>query len=578
MGLGAGTEVTPPGRSPALRVRWLGRLPYAEAWDLQRAIWERRSGGFIADDYLLLLEHPHVYTVGRRGDGSHLLIDPDRLSEVGAEFFRVDRGGDVTYHGPGQLVGYPLVAVRPARITDYVRSLEDALVATLSDLGVESWSEPGLTGVWTRLGKVAAIGVRVSRRVSMHGFALNLHPSMEYFGYINPCGITDRPVTSVTELLGRRVSIEEAVEAFVPRFAETFGKTSVETQKAAFVRGQGRDTDFEVDRLLRQGTFSPDRGAVSLSGRSRRLPGEPERPPWMRVTARMDAEYLELKKLMRSLDLNTVCEEAGCPNIYECWGMGTATLMILGDRCTRACGFCDVTTARPLGLDLQEPYRAAEAIHRMGLNHAVITSVNRDDLADGGSAVFAATIRETRARSPLTDIEVLIPDFKGDPEALETVMAERPDVLNHNTETVVRLQREIRTSANYGRSLALLARARRLYAEGLVKSGLIVGMGETREEVLGALADLRAVGVDIVTIGQYLRPSPRHRPVHRYVHPDEFEEYRSYGEALGIPHVESGPLVRSSYHAKSSKQAATPSSPGRTPVVIGRRPVAKSHF
>ena len=578
MGLGAGTEVTLPGRSPALRVRWLGRLPYAEAWDLQRAIWERRSGGAIADDYLLLLEHPHVYTVGRRGDDSHLLIGPDRLSEVGAEFFRVDRGGDITYHGPGQLVGYPLIAVRPARITDYVRSLEEALVATLSDLGVEAWSERGLTGVWTRRGKVAAIGVRVSRRVSMHGFALNLHPSMEYFGYINPCGITNRPVTSVSELVGRRVSLEEAVEALVPRFAETFGKTSVEKQMAAFVRGQGRDTDFEVDRLLRAGTFSPDRVAVSLSPRTRSLPGEPERPPWLRVTARMDAEYLELKKLMRSLDLNTVCEEAGCPNIYECWGMGTATLMILGDRCTRACGFCNVTTARPLGLDLEEPYRAAEAIHRMGLSHAVITSVNRDDLADGGSAVFAATIRESRARSPHTDIEVLIPDFKGDAEALATVMAERPDVLNHNTETVVRLQREIRTSANYGRSLALLARARRLYAEGLVKSGLIVGMGETREEVLGALADLRAVGVDIITIGQYLRPSPRHRPVHRYVHPDEFEEYRSYGEALGIPHVESAPLVRSSYHAKSSKQAATPPSPGRTPVVIGRRPSAESYF
>ena len=578
MGLGAGTEVTAPGPAPILRVRWLGRLPYTEAWDLQRAIWERRSGGSIADAYLLLLEHPHVYTVGRRGDSSHLLISPERLSEVGAEFFRVDRGGDITYHGPGQLVGYPLIGINPGQVTDYVRSLEEALIATLSDLGVKSWRERGLTGVWTERGKVAAIGVRVSRRVSMHGFALNLYPRMEYFGYINPCGITSRPVTSVTELVGQRVSLEEAVEAFIPRFVEVFGFTSVETQLAAFVRGQGRATDFEVDRLLKEGTFSPNRSAPNLSRGSRRLPGEPGRPPWMRVTARMDPEYLELKKLMRSLDLNTVCEEAGCPNIYECWGMGTATLMILGDRCTRACGFCNVTTARPLGLDIEEPYRAAEAIYRMGLSHAVITSVNRDDLADGGSAVFAATIREVRARSPQTDIEVLIPDFKGDPEALATVMAERPDVLNHNTETVVRLQREIRTSANYGRSLALLVRARRLYPEGLVKSGLIVGMGETRAEVMGALADLRAVGVDIVTIGQYLRPTPRHRPVHRYVHPDEFEEYRSYGEELGIPHVESGPLVRSSYHAKSSKQAVAPPSPGRTPVVIGRRSAADSYL
>ncbi len=563
--------MTSEGPARRLRVRWLSRLPYAEAWDLQRAVWKRRVAGAIPDDYLLLLEHPHVYTVGRRGDGSHLLIGPDRLSEVGAEFFRVDRGGDITYHGPGQLVGYPLIEVKPGRVTDYVRSLESALIATLSDLGVESWREPGLTGVWTERGKVAAIGVRVSRRVSMHGFALNLDPQMEYFGYINPCGITTRPVTSVTELLGRRVSLQEAVEAFVPRFAEVFGYPRTETQKAAFVRGQGRPREFEVDRLLAEGTFSPDRPARTASRKTRRLPGEPERPPWLRVTARMDPEYLELKKLMRSLDLNTVCEEANCPNIYECWGMGTATLMILGDRCTRACGFCNVTTARPLGLDREEPHRAAVAIARMGLSHAVITSVNRDDLADGGSAIFAATIRETRARSPHTDIEVLIPDFKGDHDALATVMAEHPDVLNHNTETVIRLQREIRTSAHYGRSLALLARAKQLYPEGLVKSGLIVGMGETRAEVMGALADLRAVGVDIVTIGQYLRPSPRHRPVHRYVHPDEFEEYRAYGRQLGIPHVESGPLVRSSYHAKSSKQAVAPRPAGRTPVVIGRR-------
>ena len=191
----------------------------------------------------------------------------------------------------------------------------------------------------------------------------------------------------------------------------------------------------------------------------------------------------------------------------------------------------------------------------MGLSHTVITSVNRDDLDDGGSAIFAATIRETRRIHPDCEIEVLIPDFKGDPDALATVMTERPEVLNHNTETVLRLQREVRTSASYGRSLALLARAKKLGDGGLTKSGLIVGMGETREEVLATLADMRAVDIDIVTIGQYLRPTPRHRPIHRYVHPDEFEEYRRFGEAIGIPHVESGPLVRSSYHAKAARGA-----------------------
>jgi lipoic acid synthetase len=533
-----------------LRVRWLGRLPYAEAWDLQRALWEGRVGGRSVDDYLLLLEHSHVYTVGRNGDGSNLLVSPESLAAVGAELFHVDRGGDITYHGPGQLVGYPILRLDdPKQVVPYVRRLEQALIDTLAGFGVEGWREPGLTGVWTRLGKVAAIGVRVSRQVTMHGFALNLDPDMSYFGRMHPCGIPDRPVTSLSALTGRHVSLEEAVEAFVPHFARLFGAAEPEVQLGAFVRGQGRPREFEVDRLLAGGTFSPGARSAAPVLVGGRLPGEPPRPEWMRVTARMDGDYLELKKLMRGLELHTVCEEAGCPNIYECWGAGTATLMILGDRCTRACGFCNVTTGRPTELDVLEPIRAAEAIERMGLRHAVITSVNRDDLSDGGAGIFAATIRESRRRSSETEIEVLIPDFKGDPAALRTVMDERPEVLNHNTETVLRLQRDVRTSAGYGRSLALLARAKWMHPEGLTKSGLIVGMGETREEVLGALADLRAVGVDIVTIGQYLRPTSRHRPIHRYVHPDEFAEYRTFGEGIGIPHVESGPLVRSSYHA-----------------------------
>jgi lipoic acid synthetase len=384
---------------------------------------------------------------------------------------------------------------------------------------------------------------------------------MGYFGMMNPCGITDRPVTNLSELVGHKVTLQEAVEALIPHFQEVFGYGESETQMAAFTRGQGKESRFEVDRLLAAGTFSAtQRGAepILINGR---LPGEPPRPEWMRVTARMDGDYLELKKLMRGLDLHTVCEEANCPNIYECWGMGTATLMILGDKCTRACSFCNVTTGKPTEFDIFEPFRAAEAIAKMNLKHAVITSVNRDDLDDGGAGIFAQTITESRRRSPGTDIEVLIPDFKGDKDALATVMEARPEVLNHNTETVLRLQRDIRTSANYGRSLALLWRAKQMYPEGLIKSGLIVGMGETSGEVVATLADMRAIGIDIVTIGQYLRPTARHRPIHRYVHPDEFAAYKAFGESIGIPHVESGPLVRSSYHAKESREAV--------PVTIG---------
>ena len=542
-----------------LRTRWLGRLPYTEAWDLQRAFHEGKVSRRTEDDYLLLVEHPPVFTIGRNGDAANLLVDRSGLD---AEVHHVDRGGDITFHGPGQLVGYPIITLDdPKQIVPYVRRLEEVLIGVLADFGVEGRREDGFTGVWTDSGKVAAIGVRVSRQVTMHGFALNLDPDMAFFGMMNPCGITDRPVTSLSALAGRKVTHEEAVEALVPRFREVFGYRRHETQLAAFTRGQGRDKGFEVDRLLESGTFSPERRRAEPVLLNGRLPGEPERPDWMRVTARLDGDYLELKKLMRGLELNTVCEEANCPNIYECWGMGTATLMILGDKCTRACSFCNVDTGKPTEYDIFEPYRAAEAIAAMGLKHAVVTSVNRDDLADGGAEIFARTITESRRRSPGTEMEVLIPDFKGDREALQTVMDAEPEVLNHNTETVLRLQRDIRTSASYGRSLALLWRAKQMRRDGLTKSGLIVGMGETREEVMATLADMRAVGIDIITIGQYLRPTARHRPIHRYVHPDEFDDYKRFGEGIGIPHVESGPLVRSSYHAKESREAV--------PVTIG---------
>jgi lipoic acid synthetase len=543
-----------------LRVRWLGRLPYGEAWDLQRAIWEGRTVGRTRDDYLLLLEHPHTYTVGRNGDGSNLVVSAERLKEVGAELHHVDRGGDITYHGPGQLVGYPILAVarlpRGFDMVGHVRRIEEMLIAALADLGVSAWAEAGYTGVWTERGKVAAIGVRVSRGVSMHGFALNVEPDLAYFHNIVPCGIADRPVTSLSSLLGRSVTLEEAVGALVPHAERIFGPDRAEVQLGAFRRGAGR-AGYDVDRMVEAGVFSPERRTeipVTIRGL---LAGEPERPEWMRVRADLSTEgYRDVKRLMRDLELNTVCEEAKCPNIYECWEAGTATLMLLGDRCTRACAFCDVATGRPGDVDLGEPARAADAVVAMGLRHAVLTSVNRDDLPDGGAFIFAQTIKEIEARVPGCEVEVLIPDFKGDREALEAVMAAEPAVLNHNTETVLRLQRDIRTAANYGRSLTLLARAKWLRPEGSVKSGLIVGMGEREDEVLGALADLRAVGVDIVTIGQYLRPTPRHRPIDRYVHPDEFARYAAEGERLGLPHVESGPLVRSSYHARDSLTAA----------------------
>jgi lipoyl synthase len=279
------------------------------------------------------------------------------------------------------------------------------------------------------------------------------------------------------------------------------------------------------------------------------------KPEWLKVRAPGGQNFMRVKGLLRTLNLRTVCEEARCPNIGECFENLTATFMILGDICTRRCGFCAVTHGRPVGLDRDEPHRVAHAVQALGLEHAVITSVNRDDLDDGGASIFAATIREIRETSPGCTVEVLIPDFKGNRGALEGVLAAKPDILNHNTETVPRLYREVRPGAKFERSLELLERAKRFDPSVLAKSGLMLGLGEQWEEVLDTMRDLVRTGCDILTLGQYLRPSMNHLPVDRFVHPDEFRELKGIGEAMGVKHVESGPLVRSSYHAGQQARA-----------------------
>jgi len=280
----------------------------------------------------------------------------------------------------------------------------------------------------------------------------------------------------------------------------------------------------------------------SAEGRTGRL------PPWFKVQAKTGPDYLDIKQTMDRLKLHTICEEARCPNRWECWNARTATFLILGDICTRRCHYCSVETGRPLAIDLEEPRRVAEAVQALGLRHAVITSVNRDELEDGGAAIFAETIRLTRQLSPGCTIEVLIPDFEGNETALAIVCAERPEILNHNIETVRRLFPAIRPQGKYQRSIELLGRGKR---SGMrTKSGLILGMGETMDEAREVMRDLRSVGCDIMTIGQYLQPTREHLPVARYYDPNEFAVLKEEGRALGFTHVESGPLVRSSYHAE----------------------------
>ncbi len=285
-------------------------------------------------------------------------------------------------------------------------------------------------------------------------------------------------------------------------------------------------------------------------------------PPWFRVQAHTGENYLKIRRLVKGLNLHTVCEEAQCPNIWECWNVGTATFMILGETCTRSCGFCSVSFGRPEEVDREEPSRLAEAVAALNLSHVVVTSVNRDELENGGAEIFAESILRIRERSPRCTVEVLIPDFQGKREALALVLSERPDILAHNTETVPRLYPHVRPQAKYERSLQVLAGSK---AAGLrTKTGLMLGLGESHDEVIDVISDLVAVGCDILTLGQYLQPTSKHLPVVRFVHPDEFTEFKKEGEAMGLSHVESGPLVRSSYHAEQ-QVAACGARPVSTP-------------
>ena len=536
-----------------LRVRWLGTVPYREALAVQQALFERGR-----ERHLLLLEHPHVFTFGPRADlARNLRCDP---GDVGADLVGVRRGGDVTYHGPGQLVGYPIVDIaNRLGAAEHVRNVEQLVIDALASLGMSSGRISEHPGVWVDVDgatprKICAIGVRLKGGRTMHGFALNVTTDMAYLRqHIVACGITDRPVTSLAEE-GVDVPMQDVVDVVARLAGERWGNGATERQDVAW---RHRADDLSLFSR-RAGPGEPVRLASRLAaaGVTSGLAIESRKPDWLRPRVHHGPEVLGLKATVRDLGLVTVCEDAGCPNLSECWADGTATFMVLGERCTRACGFCLVDTRRPEAPAVDEPERVAEAIARMDVEHAVLTMVARDDLPDGGMAHVAACVTAIRARRPGTAVETLIADVHGDDEALQTLFAVRPDVLNHNLETVARLQRAVRPSAGYARSLSVLARSK---AAGLVtKSGLIVGMGETDEEVDGALGDLAGIGVDIVTIGQYLRPTSHHLPVERWVEPATFVRWAELGESLGIGHVEASPLTRSSYHAREAAAHAAP--------------------
>ena len=546
---------TPPA---PLRVRWLGRVPYREALAVQTALFDNGSG-----QHLLLLEHPHVFTHGARADlANNLRCDP---GDVDAELVEVKRGGDITYHGPGQLVGYPILNVdNRLGARDHVCGVEGLVIDALAELGVDNASRfPGYAGVWLDVDqpvprKICAIGVRLGNGRTMHGFALNVTTDLTYMReHIVPCGIGDMPVTSLQEE-GLEVGVREVADVIARLAAQRWGALGSERQDVAWTHAAD---GYDLSAFSRgAGPGEPVRPSGSravarleAAGVAEGLQLESRKPDWLRPKVALGTEVLDLRRTIRSLDLVTVCEDAGCPNLSECWTEGTATFMVLGERCTRACGFCLVDTSRPLSPSPDEPVRIAEAIDRMALDHVVLTMVARDDLADGGMAHVAACVRAVRERRPEARVETLISDVKGDPGSLELLFASLPDVVNHNVETVARLQRAVRPSAGYARSLGVLARSG---AAGFVtKTGLMVGLGETDAEIIGCLGDLADLGVDIVTIGQYLRPTSHHLPITRYADPAEFDRWKEIGEALGIGHVESSPLTRSSYRAGSATEA-----------------------
>lgn len=493
--------------APRLEVMELGRIDYDTAFALQKDLVARR----IADetpDRLLLLEHPPVITLGTGGSTADVIAGEATLREKGVRVVRTDRGGKATFHGPGQLVAYPILKLREKDLHAYLQRMLDVVAGLLRAYGLSPQLGVRGPGVWVDGAKIASIGMAVRKWVTFHGVALNVNTDLGWFGLINPCGYAEEHMTSMAALLGRTVDMAAVKARYLQEFREVFGYPDPE---------------------------APARRPLS-------------RPNWLRVTAGDPRPAARMETLLSRLHLGTVCQEANCPNIGECFTRGTSTFMILGTVCTRGCRYCAVDKGQPQPLDPDEPEHVAAAVAALKLRHAVVTSVTRDDLPDGGAGHFARTIAAIRARSPETTVEVLVPDFAGDAAALERVCAARPDVFNHNIETVRRLFPTVRPKARYALSLAILRQAA---SRGLaVKSGLMLGLGETDAEIEATLGDLRAAGCRHVTLGQYLAPTPGHAPIDRYVSPADFDAWARKARAMGFTGVAAGPLVRSSYRAE----------------------------
>ena len=480
----------------------LGLIEYSEAVFLQNEFARERIEGY-PKDRLLLLEHPPVVTIGRSGSEHDLKLQKETILKRGIAVCETDRGGKATFHGPGQLVVYPIVKLVNKDVHWYVQNLLEVIANLLTEYGLKPELKEGAPGVWIQDRKIASIGVCIKKWVTSHGIALNVNSQLTGFEFIVPCGMPGQEITSMEKELGSPQDFIRVKDRFIHHFKTIFDYNEVP--------------------------------ACS-------------RPTWLTMPPPKQEHLEKMQTFLQKNLLNTVCQSAHCPNMGECFSKGTATFMILGSHCTRKCRFCAVEKGVPFPLDPLEPERVAKAVQELGLRHAVITSVTRDDLQDGGAEQFAVTIMLVRKLSSDTRIEILVPDFQGNPEAIERVCSAKPDIFNHNMETVARLYPLVRPQARYSRSLDVLSYAARY---GLpVKSGIMLGLGESNDEVMKTLEDLRKAGCEHLILGQYLAPSRSHIPVSRYVSPEEFDEWSRIAETMGFHGVASGPLVRSSYRAE----------------------------
>jgi len=503
-------------KKSAPRIKDCGLIPFQQALELQHELRQKRRANEIPDT-VLLCEHRPVITLGAREPANRLRIEADELAARNIELARTRRGGGATAHNPGQLVFYPILDLRARGLgaADYIHRLESVGIELLRQLGVKAARRKGFVGLWVGDRKIASIGVRISRGISYHGMAININNDLSIFGCIVPCGLDGVKMTSVLAETGSEVPMAVAKQ--------------------------------KLTELLQRHLSA---GAVTLAATYPK--SEPRKlPPWLRRPLPTDRTFGRTANTLKSLGLETICTNANCPNRGQCWQRGTATVLILGNICTRNCRFCSVATGKPEPPDPTEPGRIAEMVGRLGLSYLVITSVNRDDLPDGGASHFRDCVNAVRAKYRQVRFEILTPDFRNcQQEAIDILSEALPFVFAHNVETVPSLYPVARRGGDYRRSLDLLKTAKENFAETQTKSSIMLGLGETDEEVEEVLFDLRDVGCDRITVGQYLKPSRESLEVVEYVRPEKFNFWRERALQMGFTWVCSEPFARSSYLAE----------------------------